>query len=59
LADRQSWRRRHTREGGYLVRCGLSDQSLSSLEYWITRLREGFAKVEQIGKGSPLVMSIR
>jgi hypothetical protein len=27
--------------------------------YWITRFREGFAKVEQIGKGSPLVMSIR
>jgi hypothetical protein len=44
---------------GYPVRRGLSDQSLSSLEYWITRLREGFAKVEQIGKGSPLVMSIR
>jgi hypothetical protein len=25
----------------------------------ITRESEGFAKVEQIGKGSPLVMSIR
>jgi len=28
---------RHTREGGYPVRCGLSIQSLLSLEYWIVR----------------------
>jgi hypothetical protein len=30
---------RHTREGGYPVRCGFSIQSLLSLGYWITRLR--------------------
>ena len=28
--------RRHTREGGYPVRRGLSIQLLTSLEYWIT-----------------------
>ena len=30
-------RDRHTREGGYPVRRGLSAQSLAPLEYWITR----------------------
>ena len=30
---------RHTREGGYPVRRGLSIPSLASLEYWIVRLR--------------------
>jgi hypothetical protein len=30
---------RHTREGGYPVRRGLSAQSLLPLEYWIVRLR--------------------
>jgi hypothetical protein len=30
---------RHTREGGYPVRRGLSVQSLLPLGYWITRLR--------------------
>jgi hypothetical protein len=43
--------RRHTRESGYPVRRGLSIQLLTSLEYWITRLREGFAEVGRIDDG--------
>jgi hypothetical protein len=31
--------------GGDPVRRGFSIQSLTSLEYWITRFREGFAEV--------------
>jgi hypothetical protein len=33
---------------GHPVRRGFTVEALTSLEYWIIRLREGFAEVEQI-----------
>jgi len=35
-------------QAGDPVRRGLSIPSLPSLEYWITRLREGFAEVAEL-----------